>query len=62
MGVDDQQRKLVMALEIVPLPAFADNYLWLAHDPDSGSTAVVDPGDGDAVLAAANARGCWRRV
>ena len=46
-----------MALEIVPVPAFADNYLWLAHDPDSGSTAVVDPGDGDAVLAAAEARG-----
>lgn len=43
--------------EIVPVPAFADNYLWLVHDPDSRSTAVVDPGDGDAVLAAANARG-----
>jgi hydroxyacylglutathione hydrolase len=42
---------------IVPVPAFADNYLWLLHDGPSGKTAVVDPGDGDAVLAAAAARG-----
>lgn len=46
-----------MALEIVPVPAFTDNYLWLVHNPDSGSTAVVDPGDGNAVLEAASARG-----
>lgn len=45
------------ALDIVPVPAFADNYLWLVHDAESGSTAVVDPGDGDAVLAAAAERG-----
>lgn len=45
------------ALEIVPVAAFADNYLWLVHDAESGSTAVVDPGDGDAVLAAAAERG-----
>ena len=46
-----------MALEVVAVPAFADNYLWLVHDDASGRTAVVDPGDGDAVLAAASARG-----
>lgn len=46
-----------MTMEIVAVPAFADNYLWLVHDPDSAETAVVDPGDGDAVLAAAAARG-----
>jgi hydroxyacylglutathione hydrolase len=45
------------ALEVVAVPAFADNYLWLVHDPDSQETAVVDPGDGAAVLAAAEARG-----
>jgi len=44
-------------LQIVAVPAFADNYLWLVHDPDSGETAVVDPGDGAAVLAEADARG-----
>ena len=57
MGVDAEQRSLVMLLEIVPVPAFSDNYLWLAHDAESGSTAVIDPGDGDAVLAAAAAHG-----
>jgi hydroxyacylglutathione hydrolase len=46
-----------MAMEIVAVPAFADNYLWLVHDSDSGETAVVDPGDGEAVLAAARERG-----
>jgi hydroxyacylglutathione hydrolase len=46
-------------LEIVAVPAFADNYLWLVHDPDSGETAVVDPGDPAAVLAEAEKRG-WK--
>jgi len=44
-------------LEIVAVPAFADNYLWLVHDPESKETAVVDPGDGAAVLAEAETRG-----
>ena len=46
-------------LEIVCVPAFSDNYLWLVHDAASGETAVVDPGDAAAVLAAADTRG-WR--
>jgi hydroxyacylglutathione hydrolase len=46
-------------LDIVAVPAFADNYLWLVHDPDSGETAVVDPGDPAPVLAEADKRG-WR--
>ena len=46
-----------MALEIVPVPAFSDNYLWLVHDADSGETAVVDPGDAAPVLAEAGRRG-----
>ena len=45
--------------EIVAVPAFADNYLWLIHDPDSRETAVVDPGDPAPVLAEAEKRG-WR--
>ena len=44
-------------LEIVAVPAFADNYLWLVHDPASGETAVVDPGDAAPVLAEAGRRG-----
>lgn len=47
------------ALEVVPVPAFADNYLWLIHDHDSGETAVVDPGDPGPVLDEAQKRG-WR--
>ena len=44
-------------LEIVPVPAFSDNYVWLVHDSDSGDTAVVDPGDAGPVLAEAGRRG-----
>ena len=46
-------------LEVVPVPAFSDNYLWLVHDADSGETAVVDPGNAAPVLAEAERRG-WR--
>ena len=48
-----------VALDIVPVPAFSDNYLWLVHDSGSGETAVVDPGDAAPVLAEADRRG-WR--
>jgi hydroxyacylglutathione hydrolase len=44
-------------LQIVPVPAFSDNYIWLVHDDASGETAVVDPGDGAAALNAAQERG-----
>ena len=56
MGVDAEHRRVVM-LEIVAVPAFSDNYLWLVHDGDSGETAVVDPGDAAPVLAEAERRG-----
>lgn len=35
-------------LEIVPLPAFEDNYIWALHRGDA--VAVVDPGDAAPVL------------
>jgi hydroxyacylglutathione hydrolase len=44
-------------LQIVPVPAFADNYIWLVHDPDSGETAVVDPGAAAPALAESARRG-----
>ncbi|MCW3797863.1 hydroxyacylglutathione hydrolase [Sphingomonas sp. BN140010] len=50
---------MAAAPEIVAVPAFSDNYIWLLHDSATGHTAVVDPGDGAAALAAAEARG-WR--
>jgi len=43
-------------MEIVPVPAFTDNYIWLVHDA-SGETAVVDPGDARPVLGEAQGRG-----
>ena len=44
-------------MEVVPVPAFSDNYLWLVHDDASGETAVVDPGDATPVLTEAKKRG-----
>lgn len=44
-------------LDIVAVPAFSDNYLWLIHDGATGETAIVDPGDAGPVLAAAAERG-----
>ena len=35
-------------LTIEPIPAFEDNYIWLLRDY-SGVTAVIDPGDANAV-------------
>ena len=44
-------------MEIVAVPAFTDNYIWLVHDKASGETAVVDPGDAAPALAEAKRRG-----
>ena len=44
-------------MEIVPVPAFVDNYFWLVKDAMSSSVAVVDPGDAGPVLAEAQRRG-----
>ena len=44
-------------MEIVAVPAFFDNYLWLVHHEASAETAVVDPGDAAPVLAEAERRG-----
>lgn len=39
------------SFDVLCVPAFSDNYLWLVKGGDD--VGVVDPGDGDAVLAAA---------
>ena len=44
-------------IEIARVPAFQDNYIWLAHDAISGETIVVDPGEGEGVLAESARRG-----
>lgn len=38
-------------LEIVPVPAFRDNYVFVLHDRALGRAAVVDPGEAGGVLA-----------
>ena len=42
-------------LQLLPLPAFADNYIWLLHD--AHAAWVVDPGEAAPVLAALKERG-----
>lgn len=37
-------------LEITPIPAFDDNYIWLLQRPGSRDAVVVDPGDDGPVL------------
>ncbi len=38
-------------LEIHRIPALADNYVWLAREPESGCCAVVDPAEAAPVQA-----------
>jgi hydroxyacylglutathione hydrolase len=49
----------MVMLEVVAVPAFTDNYIWLVRDEASGETAVVDPGDAAPALAEAERRD-WR--
>lgn len=37
-------------LEIIPLPALKDNYIWLLKNKASGHIAIVDPGVAEPVL------------
>ena len=44
-------------LQIQPIPAFDDNYIWLLADPDSRAACVVDPGDAAPVIGVLEAQG-----
>ena len=44
-------------LRATPVPAFADNYIWLLGDGDGRRVAIVDPGEADPVLEVLDARG-----
>jgi hydroxyacylglutathione hydrolase len=57
VGVDAEHGRVVM--KVAAVSALSDNYIWLLHDEEVGHTAVVDPGDGQAVLDGA-ARHGWR--
>ncbi len=44
-------------LEIHQIAVLSDNYVYLAHDPGTGATAVVDPATTDEVFAALEEKG-----
>ncbi|MFP4043446.1 MAG: hydroxyacylglutathione hydrolase [Rhodosalinus sp.] len=46
-----------MPLEIVTVHCLSDNYAFLAHDPETGRTAVVDVPEASPILAALDDRG-----
>ena len=48
-----------MTLQIETIPCLSDNYAFLAHDAESGETAVVDVPEAAPILAALAERG-WR--
>ncbi len=46
-------------MDIVLVPCLSDNYAYLLHDPETGTTGVVDPAEDGPITAALEARG-WR--
>jgi hydroxyacylglutathione hydrolase len=46
-------------LDIRQIPAFTDNYIYAAREPESGCVAIVDPADAATVMAALKRWG-WR--
>jgi len=44
-------------LEVLQIPVLSDNYVYLAHDPETGATAAVDPAVGGPVLDALDEKG-----
>src|SRR5687768_15651226 len=46
-------------MELIALPAFADNYIWMLHDGQAAM--VVDPGDAQPVFEALRQRGLQLR-
>jgi hydroxyacylglutathione hydrolase len=41
-------------LDIIPVAAFSDNYIWLIRDTVTNQTLIVDPGTADPVIEAMN--------
>ncbi len=44
-------------IEVEPIPAFQDNYIWMLRNPGGREAWVVDPGDAAPVEAALDAAG-----
>ncbi|MCP3674827.1 MAG: hydroxyacylglutathione hydrolase [Gammaproteobacteria bacterium] len=41
-------------LNIITIPAFDDNYIWLIHQEENNNCVVVDPGDDEPVMEVLN--------
>lgn len=41
---------LMSELNIIPIPIFDDNYIWLIHDKKKGTVIGIDPGLADPVI------------
>ncbi|MFB9149672.1 hydroxyacylglutathione hydrolase [Roseovarius ramblicola] len=48
-----------MSLQILTIPCRTDNYAYLAHDPETGATALVDVPEAGPILDALSQHG-WR--
>lgn len=46
-----------MQAEIIPVPAFTDNYIWLIREAQTSTVWIVDPGDAGPVLERLSAEG-----
>lgn len=46
-------------LDVIPIPALADNYMYLIHDRESRAVGVVDPAEAEPVEASLAEHG-WR--
>ncbi len=46
-----------MALDVIGIPVWNDNYAWLLHDPETGVCAVVDAPEAPPILNALDAQG-----
>ncbi|MGA9702452.1 hydroxyacylglutathione hydrolase [Pseudomonas sp.] len=50
----------VQSLDVIALPAFEDNYIWLLADPQLRECVVVDPGDATPVINWLQSHPQWR--
>ena len=48
-----------MTLQIETIPCLSDNYAYLAHDPATGETAVVDVPEAAPILNALAKKVVW---
>ncbi|TNF34060.1 MAG: MBL fold metallo-hydrolase, partial [Gammaproteobacteria bacterium] len=53
----EQMTRMPPMLEISPIPAFSDNYIWMIRHPDSRYVAFVDPGEAQRVIKRVEADG-----